>query len=59
MHWKPEHDRALDHLIVDLGTGKEYCHTKRLHIRWNDLLAVVPVPSTQCVWVRSNTYPIL
>ena len=31
MRWKPEHDKALDQLIVDLGTGKEYCHTKRLH----------------------------
>ena len=32
MRWKPEHDKALDQLIVDLGTGKEYCHTKRLHL---------------------------
>ena len=23
--------RSVDQLIVDLGTGKEYCHTKRLH----------------------------
>ena len=25
MRRKLEHDRALDQLIVDLGTGKEYC----------------------------------
>lgn len=31
MRWTPEHDKALDQLIVDLGTGEKYCHTKRLH----------------------------
>ncbi len=31
MRWTAEHDNALDQLIIDLGTGKEYCHTKRLH----------------------------
>ncbi len=31
MRWTAEHDIALDQLIIDLGTGKEYCHTKRLH----------------------------
>ncbi len=31
MRWTTEHGNALDQLIIDLGTGKEYCHTKRLH----------------------------
>lgn len=30
--WSSSHDQALERLIVELGTGEKYCHTRKLEM---------------------------
>ena len=28
--WSPQHDQALERLLIELSTGEKYCHTRNL-----------------------------